>query len=301
MATARPFAYNTGTSITGTTQTGDLAIGVLDEPYSDNYGGVIWWNGPDEELGYVIAVPVSSNTQPTPIPGVFASVGFYRSADLAENSFVELTNTVFGQNFTNGTDCKTWLNDNGYWTSFVPVPVTPTPSVTNTQTPTGTAAVTPTVTPTNTQTPTRTAAVTPTVTTTGTPTPTPTPGGGWFFLFANGATVTRAPNNSGETAFYNGLGKAVYNPNYTGGTLNLSFNNINTAGTSYASQFSTLDTAGGTITINQGSSTAIYSGTSADYIGTASLVRLVVTSAAQMIQSASTQFVSGTSINVVVS
>ena len=54
MATARPFAYNTGAPISGTTQTGDLAVGVSDEPYSDNYGGVIWWNGPDEELGYVI-------------------------------------------------------------------------------------------------------------------------------------------------------------------------------------------------------------------------------------------------------
>jgi len=173
MATTRPFAYNTGAPISGTTQTGDLAVGVLDEPYADNYGGVIWWNGPDEELGYVIAVPVSGNTQPTPIPGVFASVAFYRSADLAESSFVELTNTVFGQNFTNGTDCKTWLNDNGYWTSFVPVPVTPTP--TNTQTPTGTAAVTPTPSVTNTQTPTGTAAVTPTVTPTNTQTPSVTP------------------------------------------------------------------------------------------------------------------------------
>ena len=147
-------------------------------------------------------------------------------------------------------------------------------------------------------TPTPTATNTPTLT--RTPTPTPTPGGGWFFFFANGATVTRAPNNNGETVFYDGLGKSVYNPNYTGGTLNLSFNNINTAGTSYESQFSTLDTAGGTITISQGSSTVIYSGTSTDYVGTASLVRLVVTRSAQMIQSASTQFVSGTSINVVV-
>ena len=186
MAITRPFAYNTGAPISGTTQTGDLAVGVLDEPYSDNYGGVIWWNGPDEELGYVIAVPVPSNTQPTEIPGVFASVGFWRSADLAESSFVELTNTVFGQNFTNGTDCKTWLNDNGYWTSFVPVPVTPTPTPTETQTPTptqtqtGTAAVTPTVTPTNTETPTVTPSVSPTTTRTPTPTrtsstPTPTP------------------------------------------------------------------------------------------------------------------------------
>jgi len=67
------------------------------------------------------------------------------------------------------------------------------------------------------------------------------------------------------------------------------------------SEFTTLDTVGGTITISQGSSTVIYSGTSSDYQATASLIRLNVTNSAQMIQSASTQFVSGTSINVVVS
>jgi hypothetical protein len=161
--------------------------------------------------------------------------------------------------------------------------VTPTPTVT--QTPTPTETPTPTGTPSS----------------TSTPTPTPTSGGGWFFFFANGATVTRAPNNNGETVFYDGLGNSVYNPNYTSGILRLSFNNINTAGTSYASQFSTLNNSGGTITISQGSSTVIYSGTSTDYVGNASLIRLDVTSSAQMIQSASTQFVSGTTINVVVS
>jgi hypothetical protein len=136
-----------------------------------------------------------------------ASVGFYRSANLTENSFVELTNTVFGQNFTNGTDCKTWLNDNGYWTSFVPPLVTPTPTATNTQTPTptqtqtGTAAVTPTVTPTNTQTPSVTPSVSPTTTTTPTPTrtsstPTPTP------------TLTQTPS---PTPFQTLAGSLLFN------------------------------------------------------------------------------------------
>ena len=67
MAISRPFAYNIGTSISGTTQVGNLAVGELNEPYANNYGGVIWWNGPDEELGYVIAESVSGNTQPTPV------------------------------------------------------------------------------------------------------------------------------------------------------------------------------------------------------------------------------------------
>jgi hypothetical protein len=288
MATARPFAYNTGSPIDGTIQVGDLAVGT---PTSGITNNPTFWNGPDEDLGYVIAVPVSGNTQPTPILGVFASLGFYGTEIMtnpfSESSFVELTNTSFNQNFTSGNDASIWLTNNGYWNSWVPS--TPTPTPTQNPTPTPSITATQTSTPTNTVTPTTT------------PTPTPTPGGGWFFLFANGATVTRAPNNSGETVFYNGLGKTVYNPNYTGGTLNLSFNNINTAGTSYASQFTTLNNSGGTITISQGSSTVIYSGTSTDYVGTASLIRLDVSRSAQMIQSASTQFVSGTSINVVVS
>lgn len=118
MATTTPIAYNTGGPIAGTTQIGDLAIGDTEQDYSLNPGGVIWWMGPDEDLGYVIGVPVPSNTQPTEIPGVFASVGFYRSDDLTEGSFINLTNIVFGQNFSTGNQAKTWLNSNGYWTTY---------------------------------------------------------------------------------------------------------------------------------------------------------------------------------------
>ena len=148
--------------------------------------------------------------------------------------------------------------------------------------------------------------VTPTPTATSvTPTPTPTSGStgvGWFFYSPDNQPVLAAPANNGNTTFINtGGGNGTYNPNYTGGTLNLYFNNNNSAGTSYASQFSTLDTAGGTITISQGSSTAIYSGTSTDYQSSGTFIFLNVNRSAQMIQSASTPFVSGTSINVVVS
>jgi len=102
MATT-PIAYNPSQSpIDGTEQLINLAIGIDQQDYSLSPGGVSWWNGPEESTGYVIAVPVPGNTQPTEIPGVFASVGFFQSVDLTENSFVELTNTVFGQNFANG-------------------------------------------------------------------------------------------------------------------------------------------------------------------------------------------------------
>lgn len=149
------------------------------------------------------------------------------------------------------------------------------------------------------------AGVTPTPTATSvTPTPTPTSGAtgdGWFFYYANNGPVVSPPSNNGNIAFIPGAGLGTYNPNYTGGTLNMYFNNNTSGGTSYVSQFSTLDTAGGTMTISQGSSTVIYSGASADYQSSGTFLYLTVNRSAQMIQSAATPFVSGSSINVMVS
>jgi hypothetical protein len=116
MTFARPFAYNPGSLIPGTEQVGSLSIGTPTSGFTNNPQ---YWNGPDEELGYVIAQSVSGNTQPTEIPGVFASLGFFRSTDLTEGSFITLSETIAGQSFASGADAKTWLNDNGYWTSYV--------------------------------------------------------------------------------------------------------------------------------------------------------------------------------------
>jgi hypothetical protein len=317
MATARPFAYNPppNSVISGTIQVGDLAIGTPTSGFTSNPQ---FWNGPDEELGYVIAYPVSGGTHPTPISGVFSYLGFLgtknMSNPLSEVTFVELTNNSFNQNFTTGNNASTWLTSNGYWNSWVSV--TPTPTATLGVTPTPTSTVTPTITPTTTITPTPTPSVTNTLTptpsvtntltptNTSTPTPTPTSGAtgdGWFFYSADNAPVLNPPINNGDAAFINqGINLGTYNPNYTGGTFNLYFNNNTSGGTSYSTQFSGLDTTGGTITISQGGSTAIYSGTSTDYQSAGQFIFLSVTGSSQMIQSASTPFVSGTSITVLV-
>jgi hypothetical protein len=115
MATARPYAYNPGAPISGTQQVGDLAIGTPDSGFTNNPQ---FWNGPDEELGYVIALPVPDNSQPTPIPGVTASVRFLRSGALTEESFVGLVNTQFNQNHQNAFDAKDWLTAQGYFSTF---------------------------------------------------------------------------------------------------------------------------------------------------------------------------------------
>ena len=489
MATSRPFAYNTGAPISGTTQFGDLIVGDINTDYSSDYGGVKWWGGPDEDLRYIIGTSRPGG-QPVPsgVTGT-AQVGFWGTplGDKTDGAFLNLANYVGSLSsqppFATTNDAVTWLNANGYFTSYTsitptptatvavtPTPTTtstptntptPTPSVTQTQTPSVTPTLTPTTSETPTPTPTSAATApfsasfvesgsdvvlsfegtldltglnfsqttnavaggvgpaqaafgigpsgtipvdaytggtfsypsnfgtgggspiptgsgdyfgvftldgpsgprslivpsgytsstyiagtttlsgqtfaslglsagtynyswgagagqsfvltiggvgpTPTPTSTSvTPTPTPTSGStgvGWFFYSPNNQPVLDPPSNNGDTTFINsGDGNGTYNPNYTGGTLSLYFNNNDIAGTSYASQFSTLDTAGGTMTISQGSNTVIYSGTSTDYNSAGgTFIFLNVTRSAQMIQSASTPFVSGTSINVVVS
>ena len=264
MSTSRPFAYNPGSLIPGTEQVGDLSIG---SPISGFTNNPQYWNGPNEELGYVIARAVSGNTQPTPLSGVTASVGFFRTAGFNDSSFIQLSEYISRkystpQTFSSATEASIWLTNNGFWNSFI--------------------SVTPTLTP--------------------TPTPTPTSGytsGGWLFYSPDNEPVLEPPSNNGNITFIvQATGNGTYNPNYTGGLFVLYFNDNSSDGTSYASQFSGLDTMGGTITMSQGISTAIYSGTSGDFQSSGIFTFLEVNRPEQMIQSASTPFVSGTTINL---
>ena len=145
MPISRPFAYNTGSTISGTIQVGDLAIGTPNIGFQAT--GLEWWNGADEDLGYVIAGSVPDDSQPTPISGVTASVQFWRSIDKTEASFIEIANYITGQSFGSGNDASTYLTTNGYWNSWVLISPTPTPTSTPTPTPTITPTNTPTPTP----------------------------------------------------------------------------------------------------------------------------------------------------------
>jgi hypothetical protein len=117
MPTSRPFAYNPGSQISGTQQFGSIAVGT---PTSGVTGNPKWWNGPDEDLGYVIAQSVSGNTQPAP-GGATASIGFFRSTALTESSFISIAQAVAGnQTFASGNAAYTWLTGNSYWASWVP-------------------------------------------------------------------------------------------------------------------------------------------------------------------------------------
>jgi hypothetical protein len=124
MSTTRPFAYNTGSTISGIEQVGNLVIGIQEQDYSANIGGVKWWMGPDEDLGYVIAHQTVSGNQPNPL-GIPAYVGFWRTSGKTEESFIGLSNWVADGTtaFTTGDQAKIWLNNNGYWTSFSAISV----------------------------------------------------------------------------------------------------------------------------------------------------------------------------------
>ena len=91
MSKARPFAYNPGDPISGTIQVGDLAVGAPITGFTDSPQ---FWNGPDEEQGYVIAIPVSGNTQPTPVNRLYLS-STYKGTDIALSNNNQTATQVF--------------------------------------------------------------------------------------------------------------------------------------------------------------------------------------------------------------
>ena len=123
MSTSRAFAINLGAPVAGTEQIGDIAIGTPTVGFAAT--GLDWWNGPDEELGYVIAG--ANPTGQTGADGRTAYLGFNRSDSLTDASFIGLAETLAGQSFLSAAEAKTWLNTNGYWTSWTDsVSVVPT-------------------------------------------------------------------------------------------------------------------------------------------------------------------------------
>ena len=121
----KPFAYNTGGPISGTTQYGDFVVGNIDVDYSSDYGGVKWWGGPDEDLRWIIG-NARPGGQPVPVGVVgTANVGFWGSKPLGvktDETFLNLANYIGGKNaqppFTSATEASIWLTNNGYWNSY---------------------------------------------------------------------------------------------------------------------------------------------------------------------------------------
>ena len=102
MPTARPFAFNPGAPIAGTEQIGSLAVGTPTSGFTSNPQ---FWNGPDEELGYVIAKPISGNTQPTPLLsgapfGQMSCSTIYKGVDINLSNNNQTASQQFGYQMT---------------------------------------------------------------------------------------------------------------------------------------------------------------------------------------------------------
>jgi hypothetical protein len=115
--TTRLFTYNSGATPSGATQYGNIAVS------SSVIDGYTWWAGPDESLGYVIAhQDTNRNVRTERAHGATIStdsVGFWRSPNRTDSSYLTMYNSLFTKNtYTNAYDAATWLNSNGYWTSW---------------------------------------------------------------------------------------------------------------------------------------------------------------------------------------
>ena len=119
MPTSRAFAYNPSLSApTGATQFGNLAI--QSTGWTAGCGGLQWFNGPDEDLGYAIGYPYggpkTSGSASQVVSGT--SVGFRRTATFSDATFLSTVLNLTGQSFLTASNAKTYLNNNGYWTSY---------------------------------------------------------------------------------------------------------------------------------------------------------------------------------------
>jgi len=123
MATARLFCYNPSpnSAISGTEQFGNVAavIGVVNPDTT-----LEWWNGPDEDPGYIIAYSDPSGNRPNAPERILSvnytcHIGFFRTPVKTDQSFIDLTQIVTGNySLTSATQSKEYLNNNGYWTSY---------------------------------------------------------------------------------------------------------------------------------------------------------------------------------------
>ena len=116
MAKTRLFTYNSGAPISGATQYGNIAI--ADLPVN----GYTWWAGPDEDLGYIIVHEDTNPNKRTERKGVATistnSVGFWGTSTQSDSSFLTMVNGLFSATYSNAFTAATWLNANGYWTSW---------------------------------------------------------------------------------------------------------------------------------------------------------------------------------------
>lgn len=111
----RPFTYNPDGNILGTQQIGSLSVGTPTNGFESTL--LKWWNGPDEDLGYVIAKPDPEGLH-RGADGDIAYLGFWRTNGKTDDAFIELGNHLLQTTLTTTAEVKTALETANYWTSY---------------------------------------------------------------------------------------------------------------------------------------------------------------------------------------
>lgn len=116
---SRLFGYNSSAPVSGAVQSGNLAV-------SNDFragGAVQWWNGPNEDLGYVIGYPDTTGLRKANGSLIGGNaVGFVRTSTKTDVEFLSLANSITGQGFASASIARDWLNTNGYYTSYPFIP-----------------------------------------------------------------------------------------------------------------------------------------------------------------------------------
>lgn len=252
MSSISAVTFNSGSTIDGTLQVGQLAIGSTPQDYSNDPGGLKWWSSADLDSGYIIAHVNPNANQPNSQGITGVKVGFWRT-QFTDSDFISWAEYIAKrdhtpQTFSTATEANIWLFANGYWTSYLN---DPTPTIT--------------LTPTSSEipvTPTPTSTTTPSVTSTQTPTPstTPIPVTGYGY---NLVVLPYNPPTSGNTIFPTfaspGLNSGTTNPN-TFDINAIYWNSIDNTSVDRTSYYSGMTGVSVTAYFTQNGHTAIYSG-----------------------------------------
>ena len=125
MATIIPVAFNSGSTIDGTTQLGNIAVGTTSQDYS-GLGGLQWWATTDLDIGYTIVKENLAGNTPNPL-SIPCFLSFWStdtnpalSTNFTVRGFTNMASAAAGTTYQTYTAAYNGLTAAGIWTNFDP-------------------------------------------------------------------------------------------------------------------------------------------------------------------------------------
>ena len=125
MPTILPVAYNTGSTISGTLQVGNIAVGNTNQDYS-NLGGLQWWASTDLDQGFAIVAPnpAGNTSNPLSIPCFLSfwntDTNLAVGTNFTVRGFTELASYIKNTQYSTYQTAYDALTNDGIWTNFDP-------------------------------------------------------------------------------------------------------------------------------------------------------------------------------------